>query len=468
MKKLLFIKILSILLIDVFPIKSFCQYYSSQNKVWAFGTNVGLNFNSGSPVAFTSAINTYEGCASVSDSLGNLLFYTNGKSVYNSLGNLMPSGYNIVSFITNSTEQAALVIPVIGSNSRYYIFSLESLNGSILGNCHLAYSIVDMSLNGGLGDVVVSSISTALGDSLGENMIAIAGNNYDIWLVTHKRDTALFISYDITVTGISMPVISPVGEFTGYECYGRSMLKVSPNRRRIGQAVFNVYQRNGNELFDFDPNTGLVSNEILLDTVGNDYGVEFSPDNTKIYFGSNASGSVIQYDISLSSTTAMKASAFIVTDSAGIGDDLRLAPNGIIYFAGQANNISCISNPNVAGAACRYIANAITLATGSLAQEGLPNLFVTTDTVNRVGVYEFSNHRNVAVYPNPVHDEITIVSPEKICLIYIVNLLGQMVYTQACNNKEIQVNVASFPTGVYFIKINGPDSYQEIRKFVKE
>ena len=54
----------------------------NQNNRWYFGINAGLNFNSGSPVALTDgALFSNEGCATISDNSGNLLFYTNGVIV---------------------------------------------------------------------------------------------------------------------------------------------------------------------------------------------------------------------------------------------------------------------------------------------------------------------------------------------------------------------------------------------------
>ena len=55
-----------------------------EGNIWYFGEYAGLDFNSGSPVALTNGqLNTNEGCATISDNNGNLLFYTDGMTVYN-------------------------------------------------------------------------------------------------------------------------------------------------------------------------------------------------------------------------------------------------------------------------------------------------------------------------------------------------------------------------------------------------
>src|SRR5689334_6501949 len=88
-------------------LKLSAQYNINQNKNWVFGHYAGLRFNSGSPAAFTSAIDVPEGCASVSNATGSLLFYTDGKKVWNRNGNIMPNGGAIVSFNTAGATQSA-------------------------------------------------------------------------------------------------------------------------------------------------------------------------------------------------------------------------------------------------------------------------------------------------------------------------------------------------------------------------
>ena len=77
MKRLGFI--LSILICSVF-------FATAQNEgnIWYFGENAGLDFNSGAPVPLIDGqLNTLEGCAAISDNSGDLLFYTDGMTVYN-------------------------------------------------------------------------------------------------------------------------------------------------------------------------------------------------------------------------------------------------------------------------------------------------------------------------------------------------------------------------------------------------
>jgi len=74
-------------------------------NIWYFGRQVGLDFNNGSPpvALIDSAMFTGEGCATISNSNGNLLFYTDGSTIYNKNHQIMASGL----FGHTSTTQSA-------------------------------------------------------------------------------------------------------------------------------------------------------------------------------------------------------------------------------------------------------------------------------------------------------------------------------------------------------------------------
>ncbi len=373
------------------------QYNTNQNKVWAFGYHAGLDFNSGSPIpistAFTS-MDAEEGCASVSDINGNLLFYTNGKIVYNRNGLIMPHGDSIVRFCTASTTQATAIVPVLSHSNQYYVFSLENTTGSCnpwmppsIG--HLSYSIIDMSLDGGFGDADTSTMGVPLDSFMSEKMTIVAGRNCDIWLVTHSRDSARFFSYHITNSGISVPVVSSVGIFSDLDCYVVGVIKASVDGQRIVCQLAGLLRPgglvdNGTQLYDFDATSGSISNCRSLDFEHSEYGADFSPDNTKLYTvefdNSSSSLMVSQYDVSLPTTSGIAASKVVLSSISGYYyfGDIKLAPDNKIYFHDIASSyrfLACINNPNLAGSACGYTSNAIDLWPNNI-NWGLPNLFV--------------------------------------------------------------------------------------------
>lgn len=370
------------------------QYNSIRNKTWTFGGGAGLDFTTGAPVAITSSISASEGCAMVSDNAGILQFYTDGDVVFNRLGAIMPSGSALTTNFATSTSQGALIVPVLGSSTLYYIFSVESyLSGS--SYCRLLRATVDMSLAGGLG--AVTSFGLVMDSLLTEKMIAIPGDNCNIWLMVHKRDFPTFLAYNITSAGVSTtPVVSNVGTFVIPESYAVGMMKSSPDRTKIVAQAYDLgfgtgsLTNPGTELYDFSPLTGIVSNCRVLDSLHTGYGAEFSPDNTKLYTNevSILSSDIIQYDVTLGSAAAIRASRNSVANVlSSVFTELKLAPNDKIYLnafssASTFGTLDCIANPNQPGAACNYTPSAVALAPGTSMMFGLPNVFYAgSDTI---------------------------------------------------------------------------------------
>ena len=116
---------------------------------WVFGAEAGVSWNSGAPVSFTGAqIYTAEGCASISDANGQLLFYTDGITLWDRNNNIMPKRLRFICG-NSSTTQSGVIVPAPGSSTIYYIFAVDVEAGPN----GVSYSQVDMTLNAGLGDV---------------------------------------------------------------------------------------------------------------------------------------------------------------------------------------------------------------------------------------------------------------------------------------------------------------------------
>ncbi len=212
------------------------QYFNKQsnylkaNRVWAFGTNAGLDFNSGGPVGIQTQLSNVEGATAVADPVtGRLLFYSDGWKCWDSTHQVMPNGDSLLgNGSTGSTTQGVCIVPVIDSAGKYYLFSLN-YQGTIPA---LYYSIVDMSLNSGRGDIVAGRKNIILDNSpLSEGMIAVPGNNCDLWLVVHESQNPVFRAYHITRDGVSdKPVNSNTGKMAGPGAYYVGSLAVSPDR----------------------------------------------------------------------------------------------------------------------------------------------------------------------------------------------------------------------------------------------
>lgn len=366
-----------------------CAQYEN---VWVFGNKAGIDFNNGSPVPlFTEIIGYGEANASVCDANGNLLLYTQGFYAYDQNHNFMPNGLNLIPYPSHlsvsSCAQGTQIVPNPIDSNMFYVFSLIAMEGGS-DKGKLYYSLVDMNLNGGLGDVVAGNKGILIDSLLRENMIAISGNSCNFWLLVQSQN-GIIKAYEITSAGISAnPVLSNVGlPSSNTNIYASFSLSTSRKRISIHNRL-NSTDNNSHALTicDFDPGTGIVSAPMQIGQYNtpNFGGTCFSPDNSKLYV--NAEGLVYQYD--LSSGVASTIIASQTTIGSTEWTQLKLAPNGKIYL--QNNSATQLSSatlgviqfPNLSGAAVQYIANAVQLYPASTMRGGLPNpvpkLFVDT------------------------------------------------------------------------------------------
>jgi len=354
---------------------------------WFFGSNAGLNFNTGSPVPLLGgALNTEEGCATISDSSGNLLFYTNGQFVYDINNNLMPNGSGLHG--DQSSTQSAIIVPKPGDLNIYYIFTVEDQNGAGHG---LEYSAVDMTLNGGLGDVVTTEKNISLITNTAEKVTAVKTDDCSsIFVITYKDGT--FYTFNVSTTGVNTtPVQTSTGFYNSND--NRGYLKANPQGDKIALA-----HTGDNRVFvyDLNPTTGQITNEqefFLNDpthpnnnTATQPYGVEFSPNSEKLYISSydplgddyNTPNNSWIWQFDLLNATPQNSSLIIYYQANnGYRGGLQLGPDFKIYHALSTsynlgiNKLSVINSPELLGTACDYQYGVIDLG-GQNSRQGLP------------------------------------------------------------------------------------------------
>src|SRR5687768_9450754 len=164
------------------------QAQGEQNN-WYFGKSAGINFTGDSAVAVTNGrLFTEEGSASISDKNGNLLFYTNGITVWNRNHKVMPNGNGLLG--GKSSTQSALILQKPGSETIFYIFTTD-IQAQSDG---LRYSILDMSKDGGNGDIVFKN--TFMIAPTTEKLTAIRhSNGTDWWVIAHRWNSNAYMSF---------------------------------------------------------------------------------------------------------------------------------------------------------------------------------------------------------------------------------------------------------------------------------
>jgi gliding motility-associated-like protein len=335
---------------------------------WYFGDHAGITFNSGAPTVLTDGVLfTEEGCATISDSSGQLLFYTDGRTVYNRQHNIMPNGTEL--FGHRSSTQSAIIVPLPNNNNLYYIFTVDYQAGPN----GLRYSIVDMSLDNGLGDVTDVKNELLL-TTVSEKINAVLhANGQDIWVITHGFGNNNFYAYLVTENGINtVPIISSTGVIvpvdpTGAHAIG--VLKASPSGNKLVLCVAFVKT----QLFDFDSATGMVSNPIDIYEGYVNYGAEFSPMGNLLYVTHHwERDGLWQYDLTSTDIAGSGQLIYLLQVPNSTFGQMQIGPDNKIYVASfNSHYLGVINEPNALGLACDFDRTAIYLE-GRRSKSGLP------------------------------------------------------------------------------------------------
>ncbi|HSP40265.1 MAG TPA: hypothetical protein VLN46_02455, partial [Gillisia sp.] len=363
---------------------------------WYFGGGAGINFNTSPPTVLNDGnLNTLEGCASISNDEGQLLFYTDGMTVYDRTGGIMENGTGLLG--DPSSTQSAIIIPQPLSTTIYYIFTVDILRVDAEDNISsngVNYSIVDFSENP--NGIITSKNIRLLNYSAEKLSAVIQGCDSDtVWMVTLSTNSTqvpfdntsveslnTFYAYAVTPGGVSL---SPVISRLGFEVYDRrGNLKFSPNGEKLAAA----HAASGMHLLDFDSESGRVSNPSFISMNSTDfapYGVEFSPNSQFLYVNSSNDGnpnspqsfhssSLFQYDIE---NPNIESTQILLDVQNMFRGSLQLGPDGKIYRAlSSAYQIGLpylgvIESPNERGTASNYIDRAINLG-NNVSFQGLP------------------------------------------------------------------------------------------------
>lgn len=422
---------------------------SQQDSYWYFGKKAALNFNvTGSlpvpQVVNNSEMETTEAAAAISDNSGNLLFYTNGVQVYNKNHQLMANGDGLAG---NSSSCQIAVIPHPGNENLFYIFTTDAFENDFMNGYR--YSIIDISGDGGNGDVV--SKNNLLWASCSERITAIRhANGTDVWVITNDQDSNIFRAWLITCNGLQPgSIVSTLGEVLNQNpLMNVGVMKGSPDGLFISQTHFPLVTINPNDpgffqLFDFNNSTGVLGNVRKISVPATQYNhCEFSPDSKLIYLTSKNNKLLDQFEITLPTAADIQASRVSLPTSTSYYD-IQLAVDEKIYLTQGNSLLAVINYPNIKGTGFDFQRNVINLNPGS-ASIGLPshindivasnnqgNGFDFTILDNCTGKIQFTSNPtlpgtltwlwdfgdgNTSTLQNPIH---TFANPE---LLYTVKL----------------------------------------------
>ncbi len=479
-----------VIAILAFGVDSYCQ---KQGNVWYFGNEAGVDFNSGSPVAITDGqlglLSTpNQGTTAISDSSGYLLFYSDGVKVWNALHDTMPNGTGL--FGSEYSTQSALIIPAPENPNRYfYLFTVSAATPSYPTE-GLSYSKIDMTLDGGNGDVMATEKNIMLATAMPSRLAATRHQNgSDYWILSHKHNTDEFWAFLLTDAGITDTVISAIGSVHGSGFPSSSgQVKFSPNGQKVVIGTANIL--NILELFDFDNATGALSNALDLDVpnadMANTYGVEFSPDNNKLYASGRSSSGIVysmlwQYDLTAGGgdILAINASMYLVfEDFAGLvgGVGLQLGPDDKIYTVSlnDQHYLSSIENPNALGSACNWVDLSVYL-NGKQAYISVPSFVANYDYSNTIS--DFSEIKSdktewsprTRLFPNPASESCKVEFSDlaEVARITILDGLGRTTMEIGDVTENLDIDLKWLQPGIYIVLIEYLDSKDQLLLVVR-
>lgn len=470
-----------------------CVFGQLRNNIWCFGDSAGIDFNQSVPASIATNLDSRGSCVSIADSSGNLLFYA-GTGEGNALertkvrsanGDLLLNGDSIIG---RAWYNELCIIPYPGNSSKYYLFSVGVT--SIYG---LYYSIIDMSANSGLGEVIEKNIQV---DSLAAWDILTSikhANGRDWWLIMKINGS----NYDDSLVEY---LITPTGLFKNVQSIGAI---VEGNSGNI------VFSKDGDKLlfttyggviqfFDFDRCTGLFSNpRVIFNPTNGVWGITgsaFSSNGNVIYYAtSDANSYLIQLDLTASNIWASRDTLVSLDHPFEAAGSLRLAPDNKIYWSCAWTNgivfnypyqdtmyhventyLSVINDPDILGNGSNVSMYSFYLG-GKRCYWGLPNnpdydLGPLSGSICDSLTNGIDENENtfIHIYPNPVGNSASVsIESEQVVSVEAINTLSQKF--QLSFEKmitKLEINTSNLPAGLYNLHIKAIKK-EFIVKFIK-
>ncbi len=451
---------------------------------------VNIDFNSGAPViSYHLRVINYDAIsATICDTTGRMLFTTNGVYIVNSNEDTMMNGSGLSpSYFTTSVAdygsyipQAALIIPFPNDPQKYYLFH-NTIDDSVAYSYKMYYSIIDMTLDGGLG-AVTSKNNILKNDTLipGGLTATRHGNGRDWWIVFHQAFTNLYYVYLIDPLGIHPYPSQQIGVNISFDA---GQFCFSPDGSKLAQ--YGPY--NDLDIMDFDRCSGILSNSIhvsINDSAAGG-GVAFSL-NSQVLYASSTSY-IYQFDLNAANVASSKTTVAIWDTTYSPSPPFattfylaQLAPDGKIYLSCTNSTLDLhrIEYPDSLGLACQVCQHCVHLpAYNAYTIPNMPNYhlgpldFSICDTITTT-VHATEGKNQFDLFPNPARNKIYISTsknnlPEHFS---IYNMMGEQMSmnSNAINNGEyLEVDLSSLAPGIYIVEeiMNGE---KFLKKLVKE
>ncbi|MBK7147788.1 MAG: T9SS type A sorting domain-containing protein [Bacteroidetes bacterium] len=473
------------------------QFCGAQNRnpaldinranIWRFGTTSsfgandvpGLDFSNGTPVVINSGNNPpAHGATSISDDNG-LQLYGGYQSIFDRTDNPLLNAGVVGDSGWIGIGPSNIAIPMPKSPNLIYYFSAQVT---------LKYTVVDMSLNNGMGQAILRNVQ--LEQYPVESKLAAVHhcNGSDVWIVGHRWETNTFYAYLLTDTGIiTIPIVTSIGPVANAAgTFQGGEIKFSPNGKKLVFASFGAAPSLP-VLFDFDKSTGSISNPLPLQLDTGVGAASFSPDNSKLYTCSGE-GYIRQYDLNAGSAMDIVNSRRTIVKAFMSFSPMQIGRDGKIYVAIQglphSRYMAVIHKPNELDTLCQPEIYAVYLNGAKGYPKSLMNtiesFFYTGSSAypcygdTLTDILTISNRDGIMIraHPNPFSDytiiDVTGISSEEEVAYQLYDLLGreypaQVTENNVWNGKQLHFYKARLPTGVYLLTVKTTHQSQAVK-----
>ena len=429
----------------------------------------------------------------ISDENGNILMSSNGVFIANSTGDTMSNGSGLnPSQIVDDWKDfglpmpyANIILPMPDDSNKYVLFHHTADYNINLFCREIFYSVVDLSMNGGLGQVI-SKNNIALADTFSWGFAACKhANGRDWWVVAmshYATGMHVFLLTPDTLQYMGLqtfPVTSFLWGFVGQPTF-------SPDGEKF--AFGGSYGANGMNylsrvsLFNFDRCSGIFSLDTVIDFSDNylSTATAFSPYSKYLYFAS--AENIYQYDtdsfgliphqLIATNDTFLSAPPTFYTDF----NLMYLAANGKIYISSGSSVLDLheMDYPDSAGIACTVNLHNIHTNCFFIGVPNHPNYYlgrlVGSACDSLTSVNEPEHDFKFKIFPNPNNGNFKIMyllpQNEKGKL-EIFDINGRAVYSQNLPQwSTLQfISLPKIANGIYAVKINS-DNFSVTKKLI--
>ncbi|MHC1706545.1 MAG: T9SS type A sorting domain-containing protein [Bacteroidales bacterium] len=475
---------------------------AKRDYTWVFGSNYNdfnteytIDFDSGffATHLFHHDIHLWANNASISDTAGHILFFSNGQQIVNKNGDIMDNGDAIVTsgyynyWLQYNTEpslpQSIIILPNPNYPDFYMVFhsryDLSEDPTAIQPLCTgLHYSIVDMSQNNELGKVTEKG-QLLINDTLAQGGITAVrnGNGRDWWVLVPSKNSQKYYTILLNPGGIHIDSILlsdnyfPI-DYEVMSCFspdGEKFIRHYPSHDGPAfDSTINV------EIYNFNRCTGslVLSAFFQLYSDHGFYGISISQNSKYLYL----SDALTCYQFDLQSQNIQNSKVIVAQydgfDPQGYPTVFtfhKLGPDNKIYVgAGHSKYLHVIENPDLHGDSCSFIQREIQLPCLSLygPMPNIPNFRLgrlegaECDTLyNTINEYNFSQKNQFRIFPNPGKElcTIEISNPEYSEFTFILkDIFGHEVLKKNINlsNRLHNIDISKLKTGTYIIIIS--------------